>query len=234
MEHFEELFSFGKEAVAELFLGTNDRFHRGLVLRIFVFDDDDRRSADDEGSSGLVDEDGVHFVDDGKIMAALDLFLFARGHAVIAKVIEAELGIGAVGDIAIVLLAPDVRRLIVQNATDGQSQELVNGAHPFTIASGEVIIHRHDVHATAGQRVEIYRQGRHQVLPSPVAISAIFPLCNATPPINWTSKGIMSHFNGCPRTMISRPHNRRQAFFTIAKASGMISSKASSQFRVIL
>src|SRR5882762_9931327 len=43
-----------------------------------------------------------------------------------------------------------------------------------------------------------------------------------------TSNGIISHFKGCPRTVISWPHRRRQAFFTTAKASGRISPSAAA------
>ena len=92
-------------------------------------------------------------------MAALDLLLLARGHAVVAQIIEAELGVRAVGDVAGVLLAADARRLVVQDAADGQAEKFVDRAHPFRVARGEVIVHRHDVDAAAGERVEIDRQG---------------------------------------------------------------------------
>ena len=38
---------------------------------------DRRRAADDQRRARLIDQDGVHFVDDGEVMAALDLFLLA-------------------------------------------------------------------------------------------------------------------------------------------------------------
>jgi len=54
-------------------------------------------------------------------------------------VIEAELGIRAVGDIAIVLLAPHVWRLVVQDAADGKAKEFVHGAHPFAVTAPVIV-----------------------------------------------------------------------------------------------
>ena len=62
------------------------------------------------------------------------------------------------------------------------------------------------------------------VLPSPVAISAILPWCRTMPPMICTSNGTMSHGIGRPQTSIVVPHSRRQAFFTTANASHMMSS----------
>ncbi len=92
-------------------------------------------------------------------MAALDLFFFARRHAVVAEIIKTELGIRAEGDVTIVLLATDAWRLVVQNAADGQAKKCVNRAHPFGVARGEVVVDRHEVDAASGERVEINGQG---------------------------------------------------------------------------
>ena len=97
-------------------------------------------------------------------MAALHLFLPARGHAVVPQVIEPELRVRAVSDVAVVLFAADRRRLVVQDATDRQTEELINRAHPLAVARGEVIVHRDHVHAPTAQRVQIDRQRRHQRL----------------------------------------------------------------------
>jgi hypothetical protein len=53
---------------------------------------DRRRAGDDQRRARLVDEDRVDFVDDAELVVALDLVLLARGHAVVAQVVEAELG----------------------------------------------------------------------------------------------------------------------------------------------
>ena len=91
-------------------------------------------------------------------MAALDLLLLAGGHAVVAQVVEAELGVGAVGDVAVVLLAPHAGRLVVQDAADRQAEELIDRAHPLAVARRQVIVHRDDVDAAPAQGVEIDRE----------------------------------------------------------------------------
>ena len=40
---------------------------------------------------------------------------------------------------------------------DGHSEELVNLTHPLEVAAGEVIVHRDDMDALAGERIEINR-----------------------------------------------------------------------------
>ncbi len=55
-------------------------------------------AGDDQRGARLVDEDRVHFVDDGVFVAALHHLVAAVFH-VVAQVVEAELVIGAVGDV---------------------------------------------------------------------------------------------------------------------------------------
>ena len=92
-------------------------------------------------------------------MATLHLFLFAGGHAVVAKVIEAELRVRAVSDVAVVLLAPDGGRLVMQDATHGQTEKFIDCAHPFRVTRREVIVDGHDMDAATGEGIEIDRQG---------------------------------------------------------------------------
>ena len=47
---------------------------------------------------------------------------------------------------------------------DGEAEELVDLAHPFGVALGQVVVHRDDVDALAFERVEIDRQGGDQRL----------------------------------------------------------------------
>ena len=58
-------------------------------------------AGDDQRRAGFVDQDRVHFVDDGVVVAALDAILEAELH-VVAQVVEAELVVGAVGDVGVV------------------------------------------------------------------------------------------------------------------------------------
>ena len=43
----------------------------------------------------------------------------------------------------------------VHDDADGEAENFVDGAHPGGVALGEVVVHRHHVHAAPGERVEI-------------------------------------------------------------------------------
>ena len=138
-------------------------------------------AADDERRPGLVDEDVVHLVDDGEVALALDPLVQLRDH-VVAQVVEAELVVGAVGDVGLVGLAPRARpqvdeplvvrrvarleqvRRVVGDDADRQAQEVVDRAHPLGVAAGQVVVDGDDVDAPAGQAVEGGGQRRDQRL----------------------------------------------------------------------
>ncbi len=121
------------------------------------------RAADDQRGPRLVDQDRVDLVDDREVVPALDALLQAPGH-VVAQVVEAELVVGAVGDVGVVLLAALLRRLLGQDHADLEAEEAVHPAHPLRVALGQVVVDRDDVHALAGQRVEVGGQRRGQGL----------------------------------------------------------------------
>ena len=109
------------------------------------------RAGDDQRRARLVDQDGVHFVDDGEDVPALDHVLQPVLH-VVAQIVEAELVVGAVGDVAVVGL---LALLVVEPVHDdagGQAEEAVDLAHPFGVALGEVVVDRDHMHAAAGRR----------------------------------------------------------------------------------
>ena len=56
-------------------------------------------TGNDQRRAGFVDQDRIDFVDDGEVMSALHAVRDAELH-VVAQVIEAELVVGAVGDVA--------------------------------------------------------------------------------------------------------------------------------------
>ena len=112
---------------------------------------------DDERRSGLIDQDGVDLVDDGVVVAALNTLLGAGDH-VIAQVIEAKLGVGAVRDVGLVGRALKLERHVVLQQADGHAQVLVDTAHPLGVALGQVVVDGDDVHALTGDSVEIAGQ----------------------------------------------------------------------------
>ena len=121
------------------------------------------RAGDDQRRARLVDQDAVHLVDDAEEEVALDHVLQPVLH-VVAQVVEAELVVGAVGDVGGVLSALLVVVLPVHDHADGHAEEAVDLPHPFGVAAGQVVVHRDDVHAAAGERVQIDRQGGDQRL----------------------------------------------------------------------
>lgn len=121
------------------------------------------RAGDDQRRARLVDQDRVDLVDDGEVELALVAVLARHGH-VVAQVVEAELVVGAVGDVAGVgraLVA--VRHARVDHA-HAQAQPVVQLAHLRRVAAGQVVVDRDHVHALAFQRVEVHGQGRDQGL----------------------------------------------------------------------
>ena len=130
-----------------------DELVDGLVEAGFVLDG----ARNDERRARLVDQDRVHLVDDRKIMPLQLLGPAAELHHlldgvfhIVAQVIEAELVVRPVGDVAAIGLAALIVVEIVQDAAHGQSQEPVDLPHPFGVALGQIVVHGDDVHAAAG------------------------------------------------------------------------------------
>ena len=142
--------------------GTDDP--RELVIELGGLS---RRTRDDERGSGLVDEDRVDFVDDAEYEAALHLSFEAAGH-VVAEVVEAELGVRAVGDVAVVRLLLQVPVVHVgHDQAHGDPHETVDPSHPLGVAAGEIVVGRDHVHATLGEAVQIHGEGRGDGLALP-------------------------------------------------------------------
>ena len=109
-------------------------------------------AGDDQGGPGLVDEDGVHLVHDGEGVAPLHELGLVDGH-VVPEVVEAELVVGAVGDVGVVggLLAGGVDA--VDDQAHGEAHPPVDLAHPVAVALGQVVVDGDDVDPLAGQGV---------------------------------------------------------------------------------
>src|SRR5271156_5380252 len=109
-------------------------------------------AGDDQRRARLVNQDGVHFVHDGEVMAALHALRQIVFH-VVAQVVETEFVVGAEGDVGgIGGAALDVVQVVHDDA-DGQAQHFVDGTHPLRVATREVIVYGDDVNAQTGQRV---------------------------------------------------------------------------------
>ena len=122
-----------------------------------------RGTRNDERGTGLVDEDRVDLIDDDESMAALDHILGDLRH-VVAQVVEAELVVRAIGDVAGVHLAALGRRLAHEDAAARHAQEVVDAAHQIRLVLRQVVVNRHDVHALAGQGTQVGGHGGDQGL----------------------------------------------------------------------
>ena len=74
---------------------------------------------------------------------------------VVAQVVEAELVVGAVGDVAGVGDLPLLIVEVVLDDADRHAEEAVDAAHPLGVAAGEVVVDGDDVNALAFERVQI-------------------------------------------------------------------------------
>ena len=115
-------------------------------------------TGDDERGAGFIDEDGVDFVDDAEVMAALDHIGELELH-VVAEVVEAELVVGAVGDVGGVGFAALLVGEVMHDDADGEAEEAVDLTHPLGVALGEVVVDGHDVDAAAGEGVQVGGEG---------------------------------------------------------------------------
>ena len=98
------------------------------------------------------------------MVAVLHHLFGALGHAVVAQIVETEFGVGAVGDVAEILLAALFAVHRVLDAADGETEILVEMPHPGGVAAGEIVVHGDELDVLAGERVQIQRQRRHQRL----------------------------------------------------------------------
>ena len=120
-------------------------------------------AGDDQGGPGFVDQNGVHLVHDGEGMAPLDQILLVDRH-VVPEVVEAQLVVGAVGDVRSVADPA----LIAVHAGDDQAHTqthvAVDLAHPFGVTLGQVLVDRDHVDTPARQGVEVAGQNGDQGL----------------------------------------------------------------------
>ncbi len=110
---------------------------------------------DDERGPRLIDEDGVHLVHDAVVVAALHLLVGPQDH-VVAQIVEAELGVGAIGDVGLVGGPPFVRFHAVLQRGHRHTQELIHGAHPGRVAPGQIVVDGDQMDAPPGEGVKVY------------------------------------------------------------------------------
>src|SRR5260370_26371582 len=120
-----------------------------------------RRAGNNQRRAGFVNQDGVHLVHDGKLMAALNTIGQVVLH-VVTEIVETKLVVRAIGNVGLVCGAALVVVQVVDDNTHGQSQRAINRAHPFRVAARQVIVDGNDVDAHTGQRVQSCGESSHK------------------------------------------------------------------------
>ena len=122
-----------------------------------------RRTGDDQRRARLVNEDAVHLVDNG--VGQFPLYpVFQSDGQIIPQVVEAEFVVGAVDDVRPVGFLLFFPALAGLHNAHGEPQKLVDRAHPVGVPLGKVVVDGDDVHALAGQRIQVGGECRHQRL----------------------------------------------------------------------
>ena len=130
----ECLFGLCEGVLGDGLLLVDQRHHKVLEVVKFLLIAVGGGSANNERSPGVVNQDGVDFVDDGVVVSALhELGGFARH--VVAQVVKTEFVVGSEGNVGQVGLAArfGVGAVLV-DAVDAQAVKLVEGAHPLRVA----------------------------------------------------------------------------------------------------
>ena len=91
-------------------------------------------------------------------MATLDHVLDPE-FQVVAKIVEAEFVIGAVGDITAIGGAAGLVIHIADDAADTHPEAFIDAPHPAGVARGQIVVHGDDMDTVALQRIQEHRQG---------------------------------------------------------------------------
>lgn len=121
-------------------------------------------AGDHQRNAGFVNEDGIGLVDHSRSKGPQDLLARLHGELV-AEEVEPNFLRGAVGEVAGIGLSALLRRHTPLNASDGESEEVVDRAHPLTVPLGEVVVGGHHMDAVAGLGVPRDRRDSRQCLP---------------------------------------------------------------------
>ena len=120
-----------------------------------------RGPGNNQGRARFVDKDGVHFIDDGEVMAALDAIGEVIFH-VVAKIVEAKFVVRTVSNVGVIRRTALSIIQIVHDHANAQAQRAIQRAHPLGVAARQIIVDGNDVYAAPSQRIQTGRQGGHQ------------------------------------------------------------------------
>ena len=116
-----------------------------------------RGPRNDEGGTGFINQNRVHFVHDGVIEPPLTAVRDVVLH-VVAKVIKPEFVVGTVRDVGGIGGFFRCRILLRQHGSHGEPQEVVKAPHPFGVTASEVVVYRHHMYPESRQCVQVHRE----------------------------------------------------------------------------
>jgi len=96
-------------------------------------------TGDDERGASLVNEDAIHLVHDCEMKVAQDE-TFAYPLHVVAQIVETDLIVRAIGDIAVVRMLALRSAQVVLDAPYGESTPFVDGTFPVSVTAREVVV----------------------------------------------------------------------------------------------
>ena len=97
------------------------------------------------------------------MQTALYQLLLVDDH-VVTQIVESELIVRDIGNVAVVHLAALVRFHRLKNAAAAEAEEAVDFTHPLRVTVGKVIVDCDNTYALAFQRVKISRKRTHKCL----------------------------------------------------------------------
>ena len=121
------------------------------------------RTRNNQRRSRFIDKDAVDFVNDREVQFALHELLLVYDH-IVPKIIESELVIRGVRDIAIICGAPLVRSEVVDDASDGKPKERIYFPHPLAVSLRKVVVYGDKVYAFSRKCVQVRGERRYERL----------------------------------------------------------------------
>ena len=109
----------------------------------------------------FVNQDTVDLIDNTVIQLTLYHLIFINYH-VITQVVKAEFVIGTVSNVCSICSLTVGEIHVMHNQANRQTEELVNTAHILAVAACQIIIDSYNMHAFAGQCIQIYRCSSYQ------------------------------------------------------------------------
>ena len=157
-------FCFGQQLGGQSILCTNQQLNAMLILIIHLVFAFWHRTTDNQWSTCIINQHGVHLIHDGIVMSTLHQVHWACRH-IITEVVKAKLVVRAKRNITRIRTATLIRvGFMLVNTIYGQTVEHIERPHPLRVTFGKVVVHGHHVHTFVRQSVEEDRQCSHQRL----------------------------------------------------------------------